>query len=142
MSNLERYGPPQLDGWLAIVDRVAPLPRDRLSSGVHRPFGKASKPRACLLHFPLPVSKNPVHPCGALEIRHQRRSSRSLPSTYHTEYASGPSLPAASLSDGFVEPREIFILPYSCFNFFLISSAPYRPESNMEPKAGPMRGVP
>lgn len=68
--------------------------------------------------------------------------SRSFPSTYNIEYASGPSLPAASLSDGFEEPREVCILSYSCFSFFLMSSAPYRPDSNMEPKAGPMRGVP
>ena len=37
--------------------------------------------------------------------------SRSLPPKYNTEYASEPSLPAASLSDGFVEPREILFYP-------------------------------
>ena len=57
-------------------------------------------------------------------------------------YASGFALPAALLDDLFDQPPGTAGTGYSFFNFFLISSAPYRPESNIEPKAGPMRGVP
>lgn len=61
------------------------------------------------------------------------------------KYASGFAPPAALPDDLFDQPagyQDIVPSHYSCFNFFLISSAPYRPDSSIEPKAGPILGVP